>query len=383
MIQFEKIIHYLLDILSLSPGELPHRVNGKWDEMLKVAVSLDIYYPIAAWILESWDNEIPHSLRNKLVYDLKANEVRNILHADHIIKLTGLFDKKSIPFLVLKGGAALVMDIFPAGWRYMSDIDILLRKNQANEAFELLQHHGYLPVKGATSRAHQLRELRHPNCSGEVDLHTDPYPCLRLQDEETIPSIWDNAVRYEFLGKTITVPSCADHAWILMRRKLMVQPLFPRLCDVIELALLAKKEVTIDTGYLQRLAQKESLSNIISGMSYSCSKYGGMEPFAPMDNEHLRRWEAWSLELRKKFVHKIKLESPRLRFVVVYFISPKGFVAKLSFSLWLNKLIGHIDMFDREVPKETSSFFRIYRLAKFVGTFILSALEYYFYNIKK
>lgn len=344
---------------------------------------MDIYYPVAAWVLKSWDNEIPHALRDKLIYDIKANEVRNVLHANHIIKLTGLFDKNNIPFLLLKGGAALVMDVFPAGWRYMSDIDILLRKNLAREAFDLLQHHGYIPVKGVVSRAHQLRELRHPDCSGEVDLHIDPYPCLHLQNDEAMPSIWENAVRYEFHSKTITIPSCADHVWILMRRKLLSQPLLPRLCDVIELALLTKKEVTIDMGYLHRLAQKENLSNIISGTSYACSKYGGMELFATMENEHLRRWEAWSLELRKKFVHKIRLESPRLRFVVGFFISAKGFLPKLRFCLWLNKLISHIDRFDSEVPKVPSYLLRLYRLIKFVGTFILSALEYCFYYVKQ
>jgi hypothetical protein len=383
MIKFERITNYILDILSIPPGELPYRVNGKWDEVLKVAVSLDIYYPIAAWILKSYDNEIPHSLRDRLIYDLKANEVRNVLHANHIIKIADLFEKNNIPFMILKGGAALVMDIFPAGWRYMSDIDILLRKNQACEASDLLQHHEYVPVKGAVSRAHQLRELQHPDCSGEVDLHLDPYPCLHLHGEEAMPSIWENAVRYEFLGKTITIPSCTDHAWVLMRRKLLSQPLLPRLCDVIELALLTKKGAEIDMDYLHRLAQNENLSNIISGMSYACSKYGGMEPFASMEDEHLRRWHAWSLELRKKFIYKIRLESPRLRFVVVYFISPKGFVPKLRFCLWLNKLIGHIDRFDCEIPKAPSSLFRLYRLTKFVGTFIFSVLEYCFYSLIK
>ncbi len=383
MIQFEKIFHYLLDVLSLPQDKLPSRVNGKWDEALKVAVSLDIYYPVAAWVLKSWDNEIPHSLRDKLRYDLRANEVRNALYADHIIRLAGLFDNNNIPFLVLKGGAALIMDIFPAGWRYMSDIDVLFKKNQACEAYDLLQQHGYIPAKDAVSRIHQLRALRHPDYS-EVDLHIDPYPCLHLQDEGPVmPSIWENSIRHEFHGKTISIPSYTDHIWILMRRKLLGQPLLPRLCDVIELALLTKKGATIEIEYLNRLAQRENLTNVISGMSYACSKYGGMKPFAPMESDHLRSWEAWSLELRKKLIHKIRLESPRLRFVVVFFISTKGFMSKLRFCLWLNKLIGHIDRFDYEVPKVPSYSLRLYRILKFVGTLILSALEYRLYSTKK
>ena len=195
--------------------------------------------------------------------------------------------------MFIKGGACLIRDLYPPGCRFLSDIDVLFHEHHLQNAFGLLKSEGYNIIDDNIIHAHHFPALEHPLYASALELHRAPYPTTPMSGY-VLPGIWKNSETLQYLHEKVIVPSVTDHAWILMRTDPISRPLLPRLCDVIELALLKTNGTAIDFDCLCQRAQEENLPNIASGMSYSCSIYGGMEPFAPMVHERLKRWELLS-----------------------------------------------------------------------------------------
>ena len=125
MIQHKRFIHYVLDVISAPPGELPTRARGLWNSLADAAIPLKIFFPLSIWVLEMWEDELPNSLRDDLKAGVSKNIARNAALSIQIAKLSKLFHDAGLTCTFIKGSAALVRNIFPPGWRYLSDIDIL------------------------------------------------------------------------------------------------------------------------------------------------------------------------------------------------------------------------------------------------------------------
>lgn len=382
MIDRERIIHYALDLVSAPPGELPARVENRWDDLLRGAFSLRIFHPIAAWLPDMWPAELPETTRRDLHNRLELNKARNAALSIQLVKLAKLFNNHEIACMFFKGAAGLVRNLYPSGWRFMSDIDIIVPEYQISEAFALLKSEKYHEISDAVIQAHHVQALAHPEFVSDVELHSDLYQ--RTPDSRSVvPEVLSDADRLEFHDVPITVPSITDHAWILMRTDPVSRPFLPRFCDMIEISLINSSGYEIEYERLMRRAHDDSMPGIISGMSYACSTYGGMEPFAPMNVERLRKWEMWSLELRRKFIQGGRWESPRSRFVAVSFLPSRGFAAKARFFLWLCRLVCYVDRFIPGTAEEPSATVKICRIMKLALTYFLTLTEYLTYRIQQ
>ncbi len=376
MIQYETIIHYVLDIISAPPGKLPSRANGLWDKLLDMAIPLRIYYPLSLWVLELWEDELPVTLCNSLHVKVSENIAKNAALSIHISKLSKLFRNAGMRCLFIKGAAVLARNIFPPGWRYLSDIDILFREDQVQDAFNLLKNEGYHEATDAIIQGHHhLQPLINRNFVGYVELHTNPYQIGKINGAD-ITTIWSNTERLELLGEKVEVPSVTDHVWILMRTDPINRPLLPRLSDVIELDLFCRIEQVINFDLIYQRAIEDNMPNIVSGMSYACSTYCGMKPFAPMNLKRLKKWELWSFKLRSRSFYGKRFESSRNRFSAVSFLPHNGYLSKLHFFYWLLKYICNFNKYVPGKEKGVTYSKKIYRVIKVVGTFIITALEY-------
>ena len=375
MTRYEPVIHSLLDVISAPQGPLPSRAHGLWDKVLDAAIPLRLYYPLSSLLLESWADELPDFMRNTLVSGLVMNRARNAALSIQMAHLSALFRDAGINGIFIKGAAGVIRDIYPRGWRYLSDIDILFDKQQAGAAFDAMKSAGYRDVTDAIIQVHHIQPLFHRDYVGCVELHTDPYQ-IGHESGADIGSVRTQAEQREFMGERVTVPSLTDHAWILMRTDAISRPYLPRFSDVLELELLYRTGHEIDFDCLYRRAFDDNIPNIVSGMSYAASVYCEMKPFAPMDMKRLRKWESWTLTLRRLFHSGKGFESSRNRFTAVFFLTPKGFFPKLRFFYWLTKLICCVDRFVPGKVTENSLVTKIYRGIKLVVTFKLAYIEY-------
>ena len=381
MIDRERIIHYVLDLVSAPPGKLPERAANRWDDLLRGAHSLRIIHPVAAWILDMWPDRLRENLVEELKCELSRNIARNAAISAQVEHLSTLFGENGISCIFIKGAAGQVRSLYPPGWRFMSDIDIIIPDGVVNEAVRLMKNEGYHELPGSIVQIHHVQPLTHSDHVSSVELHTEPYP-RTPHEPMVLPEIRACAEHAAFKGKTVTVPSITDHVWILARTDPVGRPLLPRLEDVIELALINSAGYDVDFDRLIERAEKERMPGLMAGMSYACSVYGGITPFAPVDRERIRRWESWSLELRRRLLHKSRWESSRQRFVAVTFLASPGFIHGISFFAWLCKLVCHTDRFVPGMTGEPCRAARYYRIMKLGITYVLAAVEYWLFRLK-
>ncbi|WP_456452208.1 nucleotidyltransferase family protein [Hydrogenimonas sp.] len=89
----------------------------------------------------------------KEVYD--ANEARNRGILEQIADIREILQSKKIPFLLLKGGAALTERLYPTlGMRTMNDLDIMMNPSFFDEGLALLKANGYVEFGRDLKRWH-------------------------------------------------------------------------------------------------------------------------------------------------------------------------------------------------------------------------------------
>lgn len=115
--------------------------------------------------------------------------------------VTRVLGAEGIEVLPLKGVAYLLAELPPAGWRNLSDIDLLVAKDDVEPAECLLQHAGWQPSGEFDAydqhyyRAwmHEVPPLMHRSREVEVDLHHNLAPPVsRLRIDAAL--LWRDAV---------------------------------------------------------------------------------------------------------------------------------------------------------------------------------------------
>lgn len=126
--------------------------------------------------------------------------------------LLDLLDRAGVPVLLLKGAAiASSIDDDP-GLRAMSDCDLLVPKDRALEAVDILTQANLLPPGMAGPRdvdvAHGITLALHGNQHARVDLHWRPLRVIGA--EELAHEMFAAARRVNFAGRSCLVP-CPEH----------------------------------------------------------------------------------------------------------------------------------------------------------------------------
>ena len=119
------------------------------------------------------------------------NRVRN---DDLIDQFAGVLDRLSghdIEVVPLKGIDALTRGWAPdPGWREQRDLDVLVPRERAEEAWDLLVADGYQVV--GPPRPHHLAPLRDPTHFGSIELHTAPVQ-QAWREALTADDVWARA----------------------------------------------------------------------------------------------------------------------------------------------------------------------------------------------
>ncbi|WP_299127599.1 nucleotidyltransferase family protein [uncultured Winogradskyella sp.] len=91
---------------------------------------------------------LPSELNTYLKEITELNRNRNELILKQILSLSQLLNEHKINYVFLKGSALLISNLYTdKGERMIGDIDILIPKQQLNQAFKLLKNHSYTPAE--------------------------------------------------------------------------------------------------------------------------------------------------------------------------------------------------------------------------------------------
>ncbi len=382
MIDTPRIIHRLLAIPDISPQRLTPENEGVWRTVLSLARKERIYHSLSGLILEQKGILPPHALQEEMRRDISANIARSILLGSQISGLARLFREAGIPLLFLKGAADLVRGIYPPGWRFMQDIDVMVSETHLARASALLAERGYSPLPGGVEQIHHQPELSHRDHVGVVELHTSPYP-FGLRSGRELPGIWERAETVAFRGGAALVPDPTDHLWILMRSDIIERIAIPRLFDVIEYGLFVERGLLVDFEEIARRARVDGMQNLLPAFSRACVWYGGMEPFAGGNGKLLDRWEDWSLTVQRKDLRNTVFHSARRRFTAVRFLPGRGWRSRIGFGLRLARDILAVDRFTPGPYRKLSLSNRISVSLKLTFSFLISAVEYGAFVLKR
>jgi hypothetical protein len=330
--------NYLLDILDVPPGPLPDRAQGHWDDVFKLALDQRIYHYLAAWMLEYWNEGLPEKLKEKLRYDLEWNKARNIKLSMEIVELANMFREAGIPAMFLKGAAGLVRGLYPLAWRFISDIDVMVKEDQIEIGHNLLLSRGYTSKHLNSIRSHHFGPYSVSKNIGEVELHIDPYQFNFFSRNET-KEYWNNTCDVLYYNEYVTVPSLHDNIWILTRTDLLARVCIPRLKDSIELSLIFDKGFNVDYNSLCKRASSNNIPNVVGGLWYSFLRFINVMPNSNITLEHdslIKKWEVWSCEYRKKHLYDDdQIYNCQKDFAALRYYTSGSIRYKTLFLIWL------------------------------------------------
>jgi hypothetical protein len=215
---------------------------------------------------------IPDEAAAELKATYVQNTVKNIFMRSELRKVLRGLEKNDIPVIVLKGGALLELVYVNPALRYMSDIDLLVPDNLAEEAQSIVRGFGYHPVgtPEAQERARQnhrhLPSLVNHNRTAAFEVHshivTRDSP-LRFELE----GFWSRATRASIAEQDVLVLAPEDmltHLAIhfFLDRRFRSYAALSQLCDMAE--VIRARQEDIDWSFLAR----EAIDNGVRGAVY-------------------------------------------------------------------------------------------------------------------
>ena len=142
-------------------------------------------------------------------------EFRQLQLEGKLLRLADVMISANIPMMLLKGGGLAYSVYEDFTERPMNDIDVLVPRERAEEAWKLVQDHGWRwdPQSYALESYkyhHHLPPLADRSGSGlMVEIHTDPCPTGHPFGF-TAESLWDRPLEIEVKGRPLLVPSRED-----------------------------------------------------------------------------------------------------------------------------------------------------------------------------
>jgi hypothetical protein len=294
----EKCADYFLDLLDAKPGTLPGRAEGHWEDLFIFAEDHGIYHYLAAWIVEFWSANIPIELRENIKRDLEWNTARNTKLSEEIVELSRMFQAERIPVMFLKGAAGLARGIFPIGWRYISDIDILARETDNDKIDQVLRSNGYGHLKSSYYFDHHHQApYYHKDRISDVEIHFKPYHhCFK---NSIVDEMWNSSDTVIFNSEPVTLPSITDHVWILLRKELIRKILYPRFNELFEIDLILNSQYCINFEILLQRSDLESIPEILNKNSHCSSNFLGSSFTGLVDTANFMRFDLESFQLLK------------------------------------------------------------------------------------
>jgi len=337
----EQCTRRLLDILD-APGESTlDRLSGNWETLLRLAADLRIYYYLASMMMEFWEDSLPEERKNEFKRGFTWNAARNVRLTGEIADLARRFRLAGIPAMFLKGAAGLARNLYPVELRYISDIDILIGRENAQEAGQLLKSMRYFNTPSNFYKTHHhLAPYYHNDLAGVVEVHFKPY---LYYFNDVMSNVWLDSETIPCRNENITVPSITDHVWILLRKDILKNAYSARFCDLFEIAHIHDRGLMFDYSAILRRAADEKIPNLVHIPWYFLNRFFDIKGLPANANKNFEKLEKLGMRFQQKSL-KQKAPFPLFQMLLgfVRFYTMDGFLNKISVLMRILKCHGSV-----------------------------------------
>ncbi|MDB9371944.1 nucleotidyltransferase family protein [Nodularia sphaerocarpa] len=231
-----------------------------WDYLLRIAAGNEIIPLLCQNLKLICPKAVPENIMKQLQQCFQNNASKNMFLTTELLKLLDLFAAHNISVIPFKGP---VLGQFAYGsliLRNISDLDILVKKQDFLRAKELLIRHGYQhKYFGEDEAAYVQAQLIRDDGLVGVDLHYGITPKDFVFSLDTEP-FWEQLNSLCLAGKTVPNLSITDALLVAC-----VQPIkenwrsFKRICDIAELCrVCTEKDWQVFSQEMQKLGNERT-----------------------------------------------------------------------------------------------------------------------------
>lgn len=182
---------FILDALHLDrnrpePASVSQMQEEDWDYLLRMAATHRLG-PMLHDRLRRDDlaDIVPQRVKDQLKTVHRKHALRTLVIYRELVAVTRIFEAGQIPSIALKG-AFLARFVYPfPGLRPMRDLDLLLKPEQAVQAFELLRARGYQPAFEGSPEAFFADRIHLPPLTGPSGITVELHHRLTAPDART------------------------------------------------------------------------------------------------------------------------------------------------------------------------------------------------------
>src|SRR3989338_5480565 len=245
-----------------------------WDQIINNAFRNSIlpfiYFHLRAFSLLS---KIPQDARDKMEKFYHFNTARNTWILLSLEKIAEVLNKKNIPFILIQG-SSLLADVYPdPSLRYLSDIDILIKKDDISGIEDVIAPLGWKMSDHPGDKDWCIKNLNHLPVffrNGEpvaLEVHFKlPFPEGKKETEGKW--IWENVSHSKIRSSEASIPSPENmilHLSMHISKKSHINDLtiILRHCCDISAILERYGESGINVDYLIHTAKRAELSEAL------------------------------------------------------------------------------------------------------------------------
>lgn len=152
-------------------------------------------------------DDIPATLKKYLQYSYEQNVARNFALKMELGRYLLALNQEGIQAMLLKGAITFVKPIYPTfGLRFLSDIDLLVKRQELAKAVAILEDLGYISDDDNKQSHHHHQGLFPQAGIGLIELHHCPVS-LRYADWIDLDSWWAKAEQVTLGRASAYIPS--------------------------------------------------------------------------------------------------------------------------------------------------------------------------------
>lgn len=216
--------------------------------------------------LEDVDS-LPDDFRARLRDEFRKNATRNTLLAGEMARLARLFEAEGVPLLAYKGPALAQQAYGDITLRRFVDLDVIVRREDARRAGELLQTLGYVKPEGLTESHEEFLLRRQHNLAYTrdgglmiVELHWEVAPA-HFAAVPVAEGVWERAASVKLFGAEVRCPSPEDLLLALAVHG--TKHLWERLAWVCDVAALLNSQTRFDWPHVLRRAKESRVERML------------------------------------------------------------------------------------------------------------------------
>ncbi|MBQ6381628.1 MAG: nucleotidyltransferase family protein [Clostridia bacterium] len=267
---------------------LPPSQDLDWQTLLHLAYEQNVD-SLLTLALKKEETICPASYLQPLIAQLRGNAIQNMRRAEGWLDLLAKAEKQGLELLVMKGLDVARFYHNPE-CRVANDMDLLVRPQQEQEAFEFLQEHGFQMQARSEYSIHAVGS--HPHL-GVVELHVHLISerfCRLFSAQQLNESAFENVQRISLFGGTFQAME-STNALLYLTFHFIKHFLYSGISMkmMFDIALFAKNTLAaVDAVQYKECLQRGNYCYFMQTVFGIMVKYGGFEkedfPLEPVEN---------------------------------------------------------------------------------------------------